>query len=75
MPGEPEKADIILVTHEHFDHFDTDKISKIRKHDTKFFGPAGVIKKAGFGWGGNYKRKDGMHFTIAGFDMPKGERD
>lgn len=25
---------------------------------------------AGFGWGGYYSRPDGMHFTLAGFDMP-----
>ncbi|MGF1723562.1 M15 family metallopeptidase [Photobacterium nomapromontoriensis] len=29
------------------------------------------FKDAGFGWGGDYSRKkDGMHFTLAGFDMP-----
>ena len=42
------------------------------KLSTKF---VDSFKSAGFGWGGEYKRKDGMHFTIAGFDMPKSERD
>lgn len=26
---------------------------------------------AGFGWGGYYSRPDGMHFTLAGFDLPR----
>ncbi|MCX6815436.1 MAG: MBL fold metallo-hydrolase [Candidatus Aenigmarchaeota archaeon] len=45
----PEKADVILITHEHFDHFDMDKINSITSEKTEFFGPAGVIKKSGFG--------------------------
>jgi len=45
----PEPADIILVTHEHFDHFDLDKINSIHTNNTEFFGPDGVINKSGFG--------------------------
>lgn len=29
---------------------------------------------AGFGWGGYYSRQDGMHFTLAGFDMPRSQK-
>ena len=30
-----EKADLILVTHDHFDHFDKEKIKSLMKEDTK----------------------------------------
>ena len=40
------------------------KTPKLSKEFVKCF------TDAGFGWGGDYSRKDGMHFTIAGFDMP-----
>ena len=32
---EPPKADIILVSHEHYDHLDPEKIAAIRKDDTE----------------------------------------
>lgn len=41
------------------------KTPKLSKEFVKCF------TDAGFGWGGYYSRKDGMHFTLAGFDMPK----
>ncbi len=43
-PG-AEKADVILVTHEHHDHFSKDDIAKISKADTVVVGPPSVIKQ------------------------------
>ena len=39
-------ADLILVTHEHFDHFDASDIAKISQPSTVLIGPAAVTKKA-----------------------------
>src|SRR3989338_5668645 len=34
-----EKADLILITHDHFDHFSLDDINKIRKNSTIIIAP------------------------------------
>ncbi|OGD57446.1 hypothetical protein A2V71_03445 [Candidatus Berkelbacteria bacterium RBG_13_40_8] len=34
-----EQADLILITHDHFDHFDTGSILKLQKPGTKVIGP------------------------------------
>ena len=34
-----EKADILLITHPHFDHNNKEDIDKVRKEDTKFIAP------------------------------------
>ncbi len=39
------KADLILITHSHHDHFSPNDISKLTKKDTIIIGPADVIKK------------------------------
>ena len=38
----PHDADIICVTHAHYDHFEPESIEKIRKEDTLFVAPAGM---------------------------------
>ena len=43
------KADIILVTHEHFDHFDRDAIAALRKEGTEVIVNPAVGKLLGFG--------------------------
>ena len=48
---EPRDADLILITHTHFDHFSPDDIAKVRKADTTFVLPAyemGTFINAGF---------------------------
>ncbi len=40
----PAKADIVLVSHEHFDHKDDENIAKISKDDTVVVGPESVTK-------------------------------
>ena len=39
--GSPE-ADVVFITHAHFDHFSLEDIARIRKDSTKFFAPADV---------------------------------
>ncbi|MBI2578415.1 MAG: MBL fold metallo-hydrolase [Candidatus Aenigmarchaeota archaeon] len=34
LPSSPEKADYILVTHDHYDHCDAEKIKQVRKDST-----------------------------------------
>ncbi len=40
-----EKADVILVTHEHYDHYSEDDIAKISRADTVVVAPASVAAK------------------------------
>jgi L-ascorbate metabolism protein UlaG (beta-lactamase superfamily) len=42
-----EKADLILISHSHDDHFDASKINKVRKKDTVIFAPLDCAKKIG----------------------------
>jgi len=43
IPEELEKADLILVTHDHFDHMDMKSIKKLSKDDTVVVHPSGCI--------------------------------
>ena len=38
-------ADIIFITHEHYDHFEPDSIAKIKKEDTLLVAPESMKKK------------------------------
>ncbi len=43
LSAEPHDADIILVTHPHFDHFSPDDIERVRNDDTVFVMPMAMF--------------------------------
>ena len=47
MKQAPHDADIILITHDHYDHFSPNDISKVAKPETVLVVPEKMAKKAG----------------------------
>ena len=61
-----EKADVILVTHEHYDHLSQDDIAMISKADTIVVAPLAVTSKLG---GKPITVKPGDKITAAGISI------
>lgn len=43
IDGAPHDADLIFITHEHYDHFSPDDIRKVVKEDTQIIVPLGML--------------------------------
>jgi L-ascorbate metabolism protein UlaG (beta-lactamase superfamily) len=61
-----EIADIIMITHDHYDHFSLEDIRKVSSDSTVFIGPKSVAKSLK----GNVKTVQiGDHLTVEGIDI------
>ena len=49
LPSAPGDADIVLVSHDHFDHCSAEDIEKVSGDNTTLAAPADVVKRLGFG--------------------------
>lgn len=67
VEGQPEDADLILITHDHFDHFSPDDIQKVRGAQTVLVTPASTAKEAaGLGFPEHHTMAPGDRLEIAG---------
>ena len=72
IEGNPGDADLILVTHSHYDHFSTADIAKIRKDSTKLVIPSsmkGDMEKNGFGLQDYLSMEAGDMISAAGIHI------
>ncbi|MFA5258626.1 MAG: MBL fold metallo-hydrolase [Candidatus Pacearchaeota archaeon] len=53
-----KKADLILITHGHWDHFSVEDIKKIIKNSTRIIGPSEILSQS-------RQVKDGIDFEVA----------
>jgi L-ascorbate metabolism protein UlaG (beta-lactamase superfamily) len=45
IPSDEPKADLILITHQHYDHFSIQDLERVRKADTSVIGPPAVAER------------------------------
>jgi L-ascorbate metabolism protein UlaG (beta-lactamase superfamily) len=45
IPSDGPKADLILITHQHYDHFSIQDLERVRKPDTAVIGPPAVAER------------------------------
>ena len=63
-------ADLILITHDHFDHFSPDDIARVRGRGTVIVTPVSIAKKAGeLGFGTVLTAAPGDTLTAAGLSV------
>ena len=67
---ETHDADIILITHDHFDHFDPESICRIMKEDTVFVVPERMADKVRETAGGRQVIGMAPHERIEGAPLP-----
>ena len=45
LPAGSRKADLVLITHQHYDHFSIQDLERVRKDDTHVIAPAAVAER------------------------------